>query len=594
MSHLADDPLLSSAERLVLDERYTEALHEIDWLRRKKVERGTQLRCGILESRCFTGMGEFSKAIKAAQDVVDLGSKFQEHKLDVIDGLLEMAAASWGLGRPDTILETCNQAEKLRMNLLKDESLLKSIKADILFHESIGWYTKDDVHRGIECVRESLSIREGLDDVEGIVSSVLRLGYLHLEVDLNQSLEYVERGLMLNRQLGRNGPVIFGKCCKAYIEMERGNWDECEQLTSQVFSLLKKQDHRRWLLFYLFLFSNLYLMKGDFGRSLEHYQEYLAESENVGAQLHIAIASINMSEIFRARGDFERALKGYERCMEINKKIGRNKGYLGAMANCAGVQNAMGHPENALVLLEESLQLAEKQEEAGLLGGVFRSYIILNIVSILVDKGLVNEAQQRVERARLISEETNDSYDKQAYRLAAALVLKSSMQPRSRTMAKDYLVDIVDGSFFYYELSVMALLTLTEILVNELQMEGHPEILDALETRLVALSKLADEQESALLLVETLLLQSKVALLQLDADKAIRLLDQAKSIAQEKGLERIIERIADEHNVILNELDVWKNIGENKPPMTERAEKTRIHEQICDMIRQGTWRKMLF
>lgn len=595
MSHLADDSLLSSAERLVLDERYSEALHEIDRLRRNKIERGTQLRCGILESRCFSGLGDFGKAIKAAQDVVDMGSKFQEHKMDVIDGLLEMADASWGLGLPDMILETCSKAEKLRTELsTEDESLLDSIKANILFHESLGWYMKDDVHRAIECACQSLSIREGLEDVQGIVSSLLRVGYLHIEVNLDQALEYVERGLMLNKQLRCNGHVIFGYSCKACIELMRCNWDECEQLASQALTLVKKHNHRRWMLWPLFLFSNMSLVKGDFRRSLEYSQEYLAKSEKANAQLHIGIASVYMGEIFRARGDFENALKAYERSMEINRKMGRSKGYIVSMANCGMVEIAMGHPDEALMLLEESLMLAEKQEQAGLLGGFIRPYNILNIVSILVDKGLVNEAQQRVERARLISEETNALYDTQAYRIAAALVLKSSMLPRSRKIAKEYLIDVIDGSFIDYELTAMALLNLAEILVNELQMTGNQDILDALETRLDALSTLANRQDSGLLLIETLLLQSKVALLQLDAARVNRLLDQAKIFAQEKGIDRILERIANEHSILLNELGVWENLGENSPPMAKRAEKARIQEQIYDMIRQGTWRKMLF
>ncbi|MFX1417024.1 MAG: hypothetical protein ACFFC0_09435, partial [Promethearchaeota archaeon] len=231
MSHLADDSLLSRAERLVLNERYDEGLQEIGRLRRNKVEIAAQLRCGILESRCFTGLGEFNNAIKAAQSVVDLGSKFQEHKMDVVDGLLEKAAAAWDLGLSDMILESCNQAEELRMELmLDDESFPESVKADILFHESIGWNLKDDSNKGIELLQESLSIRERLGDLQGIVSALLRLGFFLMVADQNQALEYVERALMLNRQLRRKGPIIFGQGVRAYIELERGNWSECEQL----------------------------------------------------------------------------------------------------------------------------------------------------------------------------------------------------------------------------------------------------------------------------------------------------------------------------------------------------------------------------
>jgi tetratricopeptide (TPR) repeat protein len=595
MSDLADDSLLSRAERLVLDERYDEGLQEIGRLRQNKVEIGAELRCGILESRCFTGLGEFNNAIKAAQNVVDLGSKFQEQKMDVIDGLLEMAAAAWDLGLSDMILEKCNQAEKLRMELMSDdESVIESVKADILFHESIGWNLKDNQQKGVEMLQESLSIREGVGDVQGIVSVLLRLGFFHMMVDNNQAIEYVERALMLNRELGHKGPIIFGQGVKAFIELLRCNWDECEQLTQHAMMLVKRHNHRRWMLWMLFLFSNLYLTKGDFRQAEEYLQEYLFLSEKTDAQLHINMACALRGEIFRIQGEFEKALEDYERSMEIGRRIGRIRGYIETLADCGMIQNAMGDADKALTILEESLELAERQEQSGLLGGHYRSFTLLEIVSILVDKGLIDRAQERVERVREISEETGALYDRQAYIIAEALVLKSSILPRSRIMAKEHLAEVVDGTFFDYQLSVLALLNLTEILVNELQMTGDSDLLGILEARLAKLLKLANEQGSTLLLVETLLLQFKFALLQLDSDKASQLLNHARSLARQKGFHGISKRIADEHDIMLNELSIWKNLGENKPSMIERVEMIRMHEQISDMIKQGTWRRMLF
>ncbi len=595
MRHLSDDSLISRVEQLVADERYREGLHEIIKLRRDKREIGDQLRFGILESQCLTGLGEFTKAFKTAQDMVDLGANFQEHKMAVIEGLLEMASASWGLGQPDMILETCEEAENLRQELVvDDESLLESIRAEILHHESIGWYLNDDVHKGIEFALESLSINERMGDLPGIVGSHMRVGYLYFEVEPHQTLEYIERGLELNKQLGSNGHVIFGINCRAMVETDRGNWDEAEHLVQQGLSLAREHDHGRWMLFILYNIGHLYRLKGDFRSSEEAYLEHLTWAEKAGAEIHIALASGNLGAIYRARGDFDQALRCYERQMEIFKRIGRIKDYLGGLASCGRIHYAMGFPDKALVLLEESLTLAEVQEQNGLLGGGIRAYNILQIIMILVDEGLVDEAQQRLEQIRLISEETKSTDDERAYRVATALVLKSSMLPRKMVEAKEHLVEVIDGSFLHYEISALTLLILSELLVNELQMTGDQEVLESLNVRLTKLSEMANEQESTLLLVETLLLQSKVALLQLEADKANRLLNQAQSLASQKGLRNISKRVIDEHDVLLNELSIWEKLGEDKPPMEERTDKVGIHEQIGEMIRQGIWRKMLF
>ncbi len=570
-------------------------MEEVKLLRTKKMGRGHQLRIGVLESRCLMGLGEVRKAFKTAQSVVEEGAKLQEHKTHVIHGLLEMASASWGLGSPDMILEACRQAEQLWTELPTDDiSLSDSIRADILFHKSPGLYIKDDVHGAIKCVKESVAINERLGNLPGVVASVMRLAYLHIEVDTSLTLEYQERGFRLNEQLGHPGHVIFGLCCRALVQINRHNWDEAEGLIQQSLNVAKEHDHGRWMPFILYNSAALYHGKGDFGRTEEAYKEYIRWSERIGGEHHVALGSNNLGEVYRARGNFDKALTCYERSMEYNKRIGRTKGYVVGLANCGLVQYARGFPDEALRLLEESLLLAEEQDQADLLGGFIIAYNILFITSILVDKGMVDDAQQRVERLREIKERTKKPYDENVYRIAGALVLKSSTFPRNRVKAKELLIEVVDGSFWEYETNTLALLHLTELLVNELQIAGDAEVLENLNVRLGRLLDLASEQKSTLLLIETQLLQSKAALLQLEAEKANRLLNEAQSLAEQKGLENLSERIMEDQNTLLNELTIWEKLGEEKPPMVERTKKVRLHEQIGAIIQQGVWRKMLF
>jgi len=595
MTATSEESPLSRLEQLVAGEMYRKALHEIDRLRKKRPKKADRLRLGVMESHCLTGIGELTKAMKAAQTVVETGRAHYQYRTTVIDGLLEVASAAWGLGKSNEILEACEQAERMRKELQDlEESSLESIRASILYHESVGWYLKDDVHRAIDCARESLSIREQLGDSEGVVSSLMRVGYFHLEVDRSKTLEYEDRALELNRQLGRKRHIIQSLMHRGLIAINERNWSKAEQLLQEGMSLTREHDLGYWLRPGLFFFGALYSAQGDFARSEDFHRECLALSERTGAGMYIALGSNHLGEIHRARGDLDKALKRYERHMKWNKEEGRVKGYLTSLANCGLVQYAMGCPDKALTLLDESLALAEEQEQKGLLGGHIRSYNILYIVAILVEKGMVKQAQKRLERLRRISEETRDNYDEQVYLIAAALVLKSSMLPRNRVIAKEHLTDVVDGSFFNYETSTLALLHLTELLVDDFRMSGDTLVLENLNIRLSKLLDMATKQGSTLLLIETRLLQSKMALLQLDADKASRLLNEAQSLAEQKGLDNISRRIIEEQNTLLNELTIWEKLGEEKPTMIERTEKVRLHEQIGAMIQQGVWRKMLF
>jgi tetratricopeptide (TPR) repeat protein len=370
--------------------------------------------------------------------------------------------------------------------------------------------------------------------------------------------------------------------------------DEADQLLQQGMSLVKESDIGYWLIPGLFCLGILYKEKEDFHRAEEFFQDCYSASEMVESRIYIALCSNNLGEFHRARGDFEKALRCYEGSMDINKTMGRTIGYLTGLANCGLVYQAMGQPDKALALLEESLDLAEEQQEAGFLGGSNITYNILYITSILVGKGMVGDAEQRAERLREIKETTEDPFDEHVYRIAAALVLKSSMLPRNRVIAKEHLTEVVDGDFSDYETNTLALLHLTELLVDELEIAGDADVLEILNVRLARLLDLAAGQKSTLLLIETYLLQSKMALLQMQADKANRLLNEAQSLAEQKGLENLSERIIEEQNALLNELTIWEKLGEKKPPMVKRTEKVRLHEQLGAMIQQGVWRKMLF
>jgi hypothetical protein len=131
-------------------------------------------------------------------------------------------------------------------------------------------------------------------------------------------------------------------------------------------------------------------------------------------------------------------------------------------------------------------------------------------------------------------------------------------------------------------------------LVEDLRLHGDKNVLDELKVLLASFAETIVGQGKTGLYVETLLLQSKIALVELDVEEAKRLLEVARIFANEKGLERMLKRVADERDAQHRELTMWEQLGEDRPPMKERTGKVRIHEQIEKMIREGSWRRMLF
>jgi tetratricopeptide (TPR) repeat protein len=549
---------------------------------------------GVLKSQCFMGIGNFRSSLEAAEAAVNEGMKLQGNKVTVIDALLVKANALLGLFQVDKAFKVFEQAEQVEQELPTDDQAgLDAVKANILNSKAIGFYYRDDVHKGIECARKSLSIRERLGDLPGIVDSLMRVGYLHIEVDGTQTHEYVDRALELNKEVGNKGLINAACQYKALVEQGKGNWDEAERLLEHGINLARKHDFPASELGHLLALAFMYQGKGDYQRAEEHYRQCLATSEKRGMMLFVAMCSNNLGEIYRAQGRLDDALAGYERAMKINKEMDRLKGYAGGLGNCGMIQYARGNLDEALSLLEEALTIAKERKEAGLL----MRYIgggILNLVQVLVEKGMIEEAQQHLEDFPQIADDEGRLRLNQVYRTTAAIVLKSSNLARERALAKQHLIEVVDGKLVEFEITSMAYLLLCDLLVEDLRISGEEIVLEELKERLSSFADATTEQGSTMLQAEALILQSRIALLELDTEESDRLLTQAQVLASQKGLDRLAEKAVADHEMLLSELSLSDELEHEKPTMSERTSKARINEQIGQMIKQGVWRKMLF
>jgi len=590
------DKQLLNIRQLVDDEKYRETLEVIEKLRKRKLDKGNQMRIGVLESRCLTGLGECSRAFKVAQAVAEEGMNLPEYKTTVIDALLETAAASDRFFRIDTLFEACDRAEILRQQLpTDDESLLESIRSDILHHKSLGFRHRSDVRRGIDCALESLSIRERLGPASDIASSYLRVAFHYLTVDNGKALQYIEKACKLNEELDRKGYRIHALLLKAVIDRWEGNYEEAEQGLLQGLDLAREHDIGYFLVPVLRNLGGVYAGRGDSQSAERVYKECLTLSERDGAGQYIAICTNNLGEVYRFRGDFDEALKRYERAIQINKSMGRMTGYVTALLNSGLIQYATGDLNEAIRFMEEALAISKERKDAGPLTiGASTLYSVM----VLVDNGMTERAQKYVEDLIQIVDKgvekgIKDLMD-QICRLSAAIVLKPSVLARDRALAKEHLAAIVNGTLIDYEVTSMALLMLCDLLVEDLRLHGDKGVLDELKVLLASFAETIVGQGKTSLHVEALLLQSKVALVELDLEEANRLLDLARIFANEKGLERMLKLITDERDTQRRELTLWEQLGEDIPPMAKRTEKVRIHEQIEKMIREGSWRKMLF
>ena len=94
----------------------------------------------------------------------------------------------------------------------------------------------------------------------------------------------------------------------------------------------------------------------------------------------------------------------------------------------------------------------------------------------------------------------------------------------------------------------------------------------------------AEELAEYSFLSESMWLQSKFALINLQLDDAKKLLNQAQSISEDHGLHLLAQKISEEHDELLEQSNLWEEFKRNKAPFSERLILASI-DDVLDRLK---------
>ncbi|MHA2497346.1 MAG: hypothetical protein ACXAEI_17875, partial [Candidatus Hodarchaeales archaeon] len=135
------------------------------------------------------------------------------------------------------------------------------------------------------------------------------------------------------------------------------------------------------------------------------------------------------------------------------------------------------------------------------------------------------------------------------------------------------------------QLTVMAMVNLCELLVDELKAYGESGALLEAKKLGEKLSTLAEKQSSFSLVVNARILQAKFAMVEGKLTDATNLLEKAKITAEDKGLGLLVEKVISETQQMEKEYDKWQNLIQRNAPFYERLEQARFQEHLNDALK---------
>jgi hypothetical protein len=174
-----------------------------------------------------------------------------------------------------------------------------------------------------------------------------------------------------------------------------------------------------------------------------------------------------------------------------------------------------------------------------------------------------------MKRLEELSEESENKDIKRMHHFATIALLKASGDIGDLGKAVELLNTILKEHDLPSKWRLEALYSLMEIRLKELQLSPNDETLKEVQKRLHHLEIETEDQKQHFLLANVFRLQSQLALVELNAKKAIGLLDKAQTIADEFDLELLRKRIKEDRDRIEDQLGMLNQLQEQKAPINE-------------------------
>lgn len=334
-----------------------------------------------------------------------------------------------------------------------------------------------------------------------------------------------------------------------------------------------------------------YAAKGELNNAKEQYQKSLTLSEEIKNIEMIAVTLGNLGDIFTLKGELNLAIDYHEKSSakleELKDKT--SKTYRGAKAysllNMGKIHAQKGNLDQALEYYEKSLILYDGFE-------THPAEVLFQMIRLFLDRYDFDRANVHMKQLQTIAAQYDKNHHTNLYaRLAYALTLKYSARDRNKFKALEIFQEVAEEEFFIHELMIFALLNYCDLILFELQTFGNEEIIREAREITTRLIKIAEKQHSYWLLSEVYLLQSKLALLELDIPRAQNMLQKSYNIAKERDLTKLTEIISQEQQALMIQVQQWEKSTQLKTPVKERIELSQLEELLDRMIHKRLYTK---
>lgn len=569
-------------ERFIRIGEYFEALELIDiMIKWENLDNLDLLKVKLYQVDIFLDLGRYKEGLQTIEKIITDSQKSGFREIE-LSALLIQSKLLIYTGRFKESLDILLKIElKFDTNLKSKTTFSKTLKVRFLRLKGICCRATGDNESAESSMIESLRIAEELKNELEVSKTLDRLAMLLHPKDTKEALKLLKRSLLIRKEIGNK--YFLGQTMNrlGIVYLRKGMLDESLAYYIRGLEYTKSYENKDFQAIINMNIGTIYKNQGKLNKSLENYIKSLNLSREVDNKNMISASLYNISAIYRQRGELNRALKYQEECLVEFKHLNYPNGISASLHNIGIINYHKGNLEKADSFFKRSLSIREEaKNHVGTAASAFY------LIQISLDKGLLDDTKHYLRKLEFIKNKIEHKLVSQQYSIAEALLLKDSARIPKKAKAEELLRNVIKDDIIDHEITTLAYLLLSDLLLEELKLTGENEVLEEIKTLTDQLFEVSKNQQSSSLMAETLWLKSQLFLISMEMNEAKHLLTQAQLIAEEKDLKRLALKISTEYDKLINQMNKWQTLMKQDVPLTERIAIADIDNLLIRMIKR--------
>ncbi|NHJ38935.1 MAG: tetratricopeptide repeat protein [Asgard group archaeon] len=504
---------------------------------------------------------------------------------------------------------------------LKTKELSKEDELQLLLQKSLALFMLGNIQDSLQLALQVQQESEDLDDkllqVDALVRVLINSNWAGR---FNEGLEIATKGLEILATITDNPPgeLALRKAqllnWKGGIITQLGDFDTGLELSKEAITAVEMSGYKHATSFVYIRTGMVYLLLNDYRKAEEHINKGIAIATEIGNKFFIANGYFTLANLKTNEREYQEAIKLFEKASALAKEIGTT---LMRPYNDLGVIYAnMFQLDEAIECFQEALKIAGggRYIVYGNLGIIYtwkyefekaREYyqkaielseevndrrilptVLSNLIWIATELQDLTKAQYYLDRLKEISEETGFPHITRRYRYASIWILKTkgtiSDLGQAVTLLEEFLSEKDLPTWWRLE----ALYVFLEIRIKELHLSATEKALKEVQKRIHHLEVEAEEQKAQWFLANIYRLHSQLALVELDADKAIEYLDNAQAIADEIEIELLKIKIQEDREKIKQQLNMLEKLQKQQVPLIEKMKLVSLENTVKNITKE--------